>query len=151
MIVNALARHETKYSNSIFFVFLPSDFLQMVISQCMVYQVPPQSFQLPCVPPEETSDFPLSAGVAENPPSLNEEHATMKVNITALMDEDNLLCCQWSHTHINCVVYTAEMESKAFIYSDTTVVTSQQIGMPGEGIFNGSQNCAQNCGGGKFV
>ncbi|KAJ6662613.1 hypothetical protein lerEdw1_011750 [Lerista edwardsae] len=107
--------------------FLLLNFLQMVISQCMVYQVPPQSFQLPCVPPDETSDLPLPDGIAENPPSLNEEHTTIKANTTALMAEDHFLCCRWSDTHIDCVVYTAEMESEAFTYSDTDVVTSRQI------------------------
>ncbi|XP_053106518.1 leptin receptor isoform X2 [Hemicordylus capensis] len=107
--------------------FLQLNFLQMVISHCMVYQIPPQSFQLPCMPPAETSDFLLSAGIAENISTLNEEYTTIKVNATILMAEDNFLCCRWSDTHINCVIYTAEMETKAFTYSETDVITSQHI------------------------
>ncbi|XP_062993790.1 leptin receptor isoform X2 [Elgaria multicarinata webbii] len=106
---------------------LQLNFLQLVISHCMVYQIPPQSFQLPCVPPEKTSNFSLPAGIAENGPILSEEYGTIKANATALVAEDHFLCCRWSVTHINCFAYTTEMEAKSFIYSETGTLTSQQI------------------------
>lgn len=89
------------------------------------------------------SDLHLPAGVSENYSNLNEKHNTSKVNVTALVDEDNFLCCHWSDTHINCFVYTAKMETKAFTYSESSALTSQKTGMLENGGVKGSQNHRQ--------
>ncbi|XP_061489334.1 leptin receptor [Rhineura floridana] len=107
--------------------FLQLNFLRMVISYCMVYQIPPQSFQLPCVSTEKTSNFYLPAGIAQNGPGLDEEYGTIEANATTLVTEDHYLCCQWNDTHINCFIYIAEIEAKAFAYSKTGAFTSQEI------------------------
>lgn len=89
----------------------------------MVYQISPQSFQLPCEPTGKNYGFPLP--VAENSLSSSEEPVPTEANTTALVTEDHFLCCHWTDTYVNCFIYTAEMETKAF---------SQQIGMLVEGI-----------------
>ncbi|XP_062834285.1 leptin receptor isoform X2 [Anolis carolinensis] len=57
--------------------FLQLNFFQMAISHCMVYQIPPQSFQLPCVQPQKISNFSLSPEIVENSPSSNKEHDSL--------------------------------------------------------------------------
>ncbi|XP_054836521.1 leptin receptor [Eublepharis macularius] len=94
--------------------FLQLIFLQVVISHCMVYQIPPQNFQLPCEPTGKNSGFPSSVGTVENGLSSNEEHGPITANATSLAAEDHFLCCDWTDTYVNCFVYTAEMETKAF-------------------------------------
>lgn len=89
----------------------------------MVYRIPPQSFQLPCEP-TGNSGFPLPITIAEK--SSNEESAPTKANTTALVAEDHFLCCYWTDAYVDCFIYAAEMEIKAF---------TQQIGMLVEGFF----------------
>uniref|UniRef100_A0A803TVY8 Leptin receptor n=1 Tax=Anolis carolinensis TaxID=28377 RepID=A0A803TVY8_ANOCA len=101
----------------------------MAISHCMVYQIPPQSFQLPCVQPQKISNFSLSPEIVENSPSSNKEHGTSKINATALAAEDKFLCCHWSEIYINCFIYTAEMEARTLTYSEPGALSSHQIGV----------------------
>lgn len=98
----------------------------MVISHCMVYQIPPQSFEMPCIPPR----------MAEDSPTWQDVHGTIGDNATVLVAGDNFLCCHWSDTYMNCFVYTAEMEAKALISSRIVGSTLQQIGMLGKCAFN---------------
>ncbi|XP_072853859.2 leptin receptor isoform X1 [Pogona vitticeps] len=107
--------------------FLQLNFLQMAISHCMVYQIPPQNFELPCVPREKISNFSLPAGIAENGPTLKEEQGTNKVNATTLVAEDCFLCCHWSERYVNCFMYTEEMEARTFPDSETDALSSQPI------------------------
>ncbi|XP_077189555.1 leptin receptor isoform X2 [Paroedura picta] len=94
--------------------FLQLNFLQVVISYRMVYQIPPQSFQLPCEPTGKRSSFPFPVAIAENSLSSNEEPDPTETNATALVAEDNFLCCHWTDTYVNCFIYAAEMETKTF-------------------------------------
>ncbi|XP_042317110.1 leptin receptor [Sceloporus undulatus] len=107
--------------------FLKLNFLQMAFSHCMVYRIPPQNFHLPCVPPKKISNFSFPSEIVDNGPSLNEEHNTSKTNATALEAEDNFFCCHWRERSINCFIYTAEMEARAFTYSETSALSSHQI------------------------
>ncbi|KAJ7332627.1 hypothetical protein JRQ81_014807, partial [Phrynocephalus forsythii] len=107
--------------------FLQLNFLQMAISHCKVYQIPPQSFELPCVPPEKISNFSLPAGIAKSGPSSNEEHGTNTANATALVAEYCFLCCYWSERYLHCFIYTEEMEARTFTDSPTGALSSQPI------------------------
>ncbi|KAM3841770.1 leptin receptor [Vipera latastei] len=103
--------------NNILSGFLQLNFFQVVISHCMVYQIPPQSFEMPCIP----------ARIAEDGPTWQDVHGTIGANATVLVAEDNFLCCHWSDTYMNCFAHTAEMEAKAFISSRIVDSTLQQI------------------------
>lgn len=98
----------------------------------MVYQIPPQSIELPCSPPEKISNFSLPAGITENGPSLNEEHGPNTANATVLLAEDCFLCCHWSERYVNCFTYIGEMEAGTF--TQTGALPSQPIGVLEEDI-----------------
>uniref|UniRef100_A0A8D0HBY0 Leptin receptor n=1 Tax=Sphenodon punctatus TaxID=8508 RepID=A0A8D0HBY0_SPHPU len=83
-------------------------------------------FVLPCVSPDETSDLPLPDGIAESRPNSKGDNSRVKANATVLVAKESFLCCLGTETHMDCFVYTPEMEGKAFISSETSVLASQQ-------------------------
>ncbi|XP_026521499.1 leptin receptor [Notechis scutatus] len=102
--------------NNILTGFLQLNFFQVVISHCMVYQIPPQTFEMPCIPT-----------MAEDGSTWQDVHGTIGDNATVLVAGENFLCCHWSDTYMNCFAYTAEMEAKALISSRIVGSTLQQI------------------------
>ncbi|KAG8132510.1 hypothetical protein E2320_010361 [Naja naja] len=103
--------------NNILTGFLQLNFFQVVITHCMVYQIPPRTFEMPCIP----------ARIAEDGPTWQDVRGTIGDNATVLVAGENFLCCHWSDTYMNCFAYTAEMEAKALISSRIVGSTLQQI------------------------
>nr|AFF19464.1 leptin receptor [Dromaius novaehollandiae] len=102
------------------------DFLQMAVAHCMVYQIPPRNFSLPCVLLNETLLSPLSARAVEGWSGLNREHGAAEANSPLIMTEESFLCCLWSDNNIDCSLYRASMQTKMFIPSEISISASQE-------------------------
>ncbi|NWS72282.1 LEPR protein, partial [Crotophaga sulcirostris] len=109
------------------FAFIFADFLQMAVAHCMVHQIPPRNFTLPCMLLNETFLSPFSAGVVESCSGLRREHGAPKIKPPWLMNEDSFLCCLWTDNNIDCSLYRASMQARRFIPSEITISASQEI------------------------
>ncbi|XP_074689271.1 leptin receptor [Strix aluco] len=108
-------------------VFMLLDFLQMAVAHCMVHQIPPRNFTLPCMLLNETFLSPFSAGVVESSSALRKEHGASETKPPLLMNEESFLCCLWSDNNIDCSLYRASMQARKFIPSEITISASQEI------------------------
>ncbi|NWX16094.1 LEPR protein, partial [Aegotheles bennettii] len=108
------------------FAFIFSDFLQLAVAHCMVHQVPPRNFTLPCVLLNETFLSPFSAGVLESWSALRR---ASKAKPPLLMNEESFLCCLWSDNNIDCSLYRASMQARKFIASERSISAFKEIGL----------------------
>ncbi|KFV74363.1 Leptin receptor, partial [Struthio camelus australis] len=109
-------------------VFIFADFLQTAVAHCMVYQIPPRNFSLPCVLLNETLLSPFFTGAVEGWSGLNRERDAAEANSPLLMTEESFLCCLWSDNNIDCSLYRASMQAKVFIPSEISFSSSQEAG-----------------------
>ncbi|NXN28384.1 LEPR protein, partial [Nycticryphes semicollaris] len=109
------------------FAFMVADFLQTAVAHCMVHQIPPRNFTLPCMLLNETFLSPFSAEVVESWSGLRRERGTPEAKLPVLMNEERFLCCLWSDNNIECSLYRASMRARKFIPTEISVSTSQEI------------------------
>ncbi|KFV42786.1 Leptin receptor, partial [Tyto alba] len=107
--------------------FMFADFLQMAVAHCMVHQILPRNFTLPCMFLNETFLSPFSAGVVESWSGLRREHGASETKPPLLMNEESFLCCLWSDSIIDCSLYRASMQARRFIPSEINISASQEI------------------------
>lgn len=100
----------------------------MAVAHCMLHQIPPRNFTLPCMLLNETVLSPFSAGVVESLSGLRRRHGASKTTPPLLMDEESFLCCLWNDSSIDCSLYRASMQAKKFIPSEISSSTSQEKG-----------------------
>ncbi|NXQ86995.1 LEPR protein, partial [Nyctibius grandis] len=106
------------------FAFLFADLLQMAVAHCVVHQIPPRNFTLPCMLLNETFLSPFSAGVIESWSGLWRAPETKP---SSLMNEESFLCCLWSDNNIDCSLYRASMQARKFTPSEISISASQKI------------------------
>ncbi|NWS47580.1 LEPR protein, partial [Probosciger aterrimus] len=106
--------------------FVSADFLQMAVAHCMLHQIPPRNFTLPCMLLNETVLSPFSVGVVESWSDLRREHGASRIKPPLLMDEESFLCCLWNDSNIDCSLYTASMQARRFIPSEISSSASQE-------------------------
>ncbi|NWH55915.1 LEPR protein, partial [Geococcyx californianus] len=109
------------------FAFMFADFLQMAVTHCMVHQITPRNFTLPCMLRNETFLRPFSAGVVESSSGLRRQHGASETKLPLLMNEESFLCCLWSDNNIDCSSYRASMQARRFIPSEISISASQAI------------------------
>ncbi|XP_014792619.1 PREDICTED: leptin receptor [Calidris pugnax] len=109
------------------FAFIFADFLQTTVAHCMVHQIPPRNFTLPCMLLNETFLNPFSAEVVESWSGLRRERGTPETKPPLLMNEESFLCCLWSDNNIECSLYRASMRARTFIPSEINISASQEI------------------------
>ncbi|XP_063199840.1 leptin receptor isoform X3 [Chroicocephalus ridibundus] len=109
------------------FAFIFADFLQMAVARCMVHQIPPRNFTLPCMVLNETFLRPFSGEAVESWSGLRREHGASETKPPLLMNEESFLCCLWSDNNIDCSLYRASMRARKFISSDISISASQEI------------------------
>ncbi|XP_025930286.1 leptin receptor isoform X1 [Apteryx rowi] len=114
------------YWQIILTMFVQLDFLQMAVAHCMVYQIPPRNFSLPCVLLNETLLSPFSARTVEGWAGLNREHGAAEANSPLIMTEESFLCCLWSDNNIDCSLYRASMQARMFIPSEISISASRE-------------------------
>ncbi|XP_062437170.1 leptin receptor [Rhea pennata] len=114
------------YWQIILTMFVQLDFLQMAIANCMVYQIPPRNFSLPCVLLNETLLSPFSARAVEGWSDLNREHGAAEANSPVIMTEESFLCCLLSDNNIDCSLYRASMQARMLIPSEISISASQE-------------------------
>ncbi|XP_021260137.1 leptin receptor isoform X2 [Numida meleagris] len=102
------------------------DFLQMAAALCMVHEIHPRSFTLPCLLLNETSLSPSAAGVAESWSGLRREYGAAETKPSLLMNEESFLCCLWSDNNISCSLYRASMQEGMLIPSEISISASQE-------------------------
>uniref|UniRef100_A0A8C3KMQ3 Leptin receptor n=1 Tax=Calidris pygmaea TaxID=425635 RepID=A0A8C3KMQ3_9CHAR len=102
-------------------------FLQTTVAHCMVHQIPPRNFTLPCMLLNETFLNPFSAEVVESWSGLRRERGTPETKPPLLMNEESFLCCLWSDNNIECSLYRASMRARTFIPSEINISASQEI------------------------
>ncbi|NWX09219.1 LEPR protein, partial [Caloenas nicobarica] len=107
--------------------FIIAGFLQVAVAQCMVHQIPPRNFTLPCLLLNETFLSPFSAEVRESWSGLRREHGAPEIKPPVLMNEESFLCCLWSDNNIDCSLYRASMQARKFIPSEISISASQEI------------------------
>ncbi|NXT18736.1 LEPR protein, partial [Syrrhaptes paradoxus] len=107
--------------------FIFTDFLQMAVPHCMVYQIPPRNFTLPSMLLNETFLSPFSAGVIENWYGLRREDGASETKTPLLMNTESFPCCLWSDNNIDCSLYRASMQARKFIPSEISISASQEI------------------------
>ncbi|NXD86102.1 LEPR protein, partial [Halcyon senegalensis] len=112
---------------STLFAFIFADIFHMAGAHCMVHQVPPRNFTLPCMLLNETFLSPFSAGVVGSWSGLKREHGAPETKPPLLMKEESFLCCLWSDDNIDCSLYRASMQARKFIPSEISVSASQEI------------------------
>ncbi|NXL46981.1 LEPR protein, partial [Podilymbus podiceps] len=105
------------------FTFMLADFLQMAVASCMVHQILPRNFTLPCMLSNETFLSPSSAGVVEGQSSLTRASETKP---SLLTNEESFLCCLWSDNDIDCSLYRASMPERKFLPSEISISASQE-------------------------
>ncbi|XP_061859337.1 leptin receptor isoform X1 [Colius striatus] len=103
------------------------DFLQMAVAHCLVHQIPPRNFTLPCMLLNETFLSPFSAGVVESWSGLRREHGAPETKPHLPMNEESFLCCLRNDNNIDCSLYRASMKARKFIPSEISVSASQEI------------------------
>ncbi|NWY03003.1 LEPR protein, partial [Nothoprocta ornata] len=112
----------------LYFMFIFADFLHMAVAHCMVYQIPPRNFSLPCVLLNETLLSPLSARTVTGWAGFNPERGAAEANSPWVMTEESFLCCLWSDNNIDCSLYRASMHAKMFTPSESSTLASQETG-----------------------
>lgn len=100
----------------------------MALAQCMVHQIPPRNFTLPCMLLNKTVLSPFSAEVVESWSGWRIEHGAPETKPAVLMNEESFLCCLWSDNNIDCSLYRASMQARKFIPSEISISASQEIG-----------------------
>ncbi|XP_010226328.1 PREDICTED: leptin receptor-like, partial [Tinamus guttatus] len=110
----------------ILIVFVLLDFLHMAVARCMVYQIPPRNFSLPCVLLNETLLSPLSARAVAGWSGFSTERGAAGANSPWIMTEESFLCCLWGDNNIDCSLYRASMQARMFIPSETSISASQE-------------------------
>ncbi|NXS92021.1 LEPR protein, partial [Jacana jacana] len=106
--------------------FMFADFLQTAAARCMVHQIPPRNFTLPCMLLNETVLSPFSAEVVESWSGWRRELGTAETKSSSLMNEESFLCCLWSDNNFECSLYRASMRARKFIPSEISVSASQE-------------------------
>ncbi|NXJ66962.1 LEPR protein, partial [Rostratula benghalensis] len=109
------------------FAFMFADFIQTAVAHCMVHQIPPRNFTLPCMLLNETFLSPFSAEVVEGWSSLRRERGTPETRPPVLMNEESFLCCLWRDNNIECSLYRASMRARKLIPSEISISASQEI------------------------
>ncbi|XP_047918106.2 leptin receptor isoform X4 [Anser cygnoides] len=102
------------------------DFIHAAVARCMVHQILPRNFTLPCMLLNETVLSPFSAGVVESWSGLRRERGAAETNPPFLMNEESFLCCLWSDNNIDCSLYRASMQPRMFIPSEISISASQE-------------------------
>ncbi|XP_074953443.1 leptin receptor isoform X2 [Phalacrocorax aristotelis] len=105
-------------------IFMLLDLLQITVAHCMVHQIPPRNFTLPCMLQNETFLSPFSAGVVDSWSGLRR---ASKAKPSLLMNEESFLCCLWSGNNIDCSLYRASMQARNLIPSEIIISASQEI------------------------
>nr|ACF17729.1 leptin receptor [Anas platyrhynchos] len=100
--------------------------IHAAVAHCMVHQILPRNFTLPCMLLNETVLSPFSAGVVESWSGLMREHGAAETNPHLLMNEESFLCCLWSDNNIDCSLYRASMQPRMFIPSEISISASQE-------------------------
>ncbi|NXJ03340.1 LEPR protein, partial [Odontophorus gujanensis] len=109
------------------FVLLFVDFLCMAaVMACMVHEIHPRSFMLPCLLLNETSSSPFAAGVVESWSGLRREYGAAETNLPLLMNEESFLCCLWSVNNTDCSLYRANMQARMLIPSEISISAFQK-------------------------
>ncbi|NXE25240.1 LEPR protein, partial [Ardeotis kori] len=108
--------------------FVFADFLQMAVAHCIVHQIPPRNFTLPCVLLNETFLSPFSSGVVESWSSLRRQHGASETKPPLPVNEESFLCCLWSENTMDCSLYGASMQARKLIPSEIGVAASQEVG-----------------------
>ncbi|XP_014449361.1 leptin receptor isoform X1 [Alligator mississippiensis] len=112
------------YWQKVLTVFLHLDFLQMAVAHCLVHHIPPWSFMLPCMSPNETSIIPVPSGVVETNSCLNGGCGMADTNPMVGVTDQSFLCCLWNDININCSLYKPSTETKSFISTEISVLAS---------------------------
>uniref|UniRef100_A0A663FK85 Leptin receptor n=1 Tax=Aquila chrysaetos chrysaetos TaxID=223781 RepID=A0A663FK85_AQUCH len=99
----------------------------MAVAHCMVHQIAPRNFTLPCMLLNETFLSPFSAGVVESWSGLRRDHGASETKPPLLMNEESFLCCFWSDSDIDCSLYRASMQARNFIPSEISISASQEV------------------------
>ncbi|XP_064928055.1 leptin receptor isoform X17 [Columba livia] len=115
------------YQQIILATFVLLGFLQVADAQCMVHQIPPRNFTLPCMLLNKTFLSPFSAEVVESWSGWRIEHGAPETKPPVLMNEESFLCCLWSDNNIDCSLYRASMQARKFIPSEISISASQEI------------------------
>ncbi|NXT58137.1 LEPR protein, partial [Pluvianellus socialis] len=110
----------------VIFAFVFADFLQMAVAHCMVHQIPPRNFTLPCMLLNETVLSPFSAEVVESWSGLRRERGASEAKSPLLRNEESFLCCLWSDNNFGCSLYRASMQAREFIPSEISISASQE-------------------------
>ncbi|XP_064310950.1 leptin receptor isoform X2 [Phalacrocorax carbo] len=105
-------------------IFMLLDLLQITVAHCLVHQIPPRNFTLPCMLQNETFLSPFSAGVVDSWSGLRR---ASKAKPSLLMNEESFLCCLWSGNNIDCSLYRASMQARNLIPSEIIISASQEI------------------------
>lgn len=100
----------------------------MAAAHCMVHEIHPRSFTLPCLLLNETSSSPSAAGVVRSRSGWRREHGVAETNPSLLMDEESFLCCLWSNNNTSCSLYSANMQARMLIPSEMSISASQERG-----------------------
>ncbi|KAM9280077.1 leptin receptor [Cariama cristata] len=115
------------YWQIILTVFVLLEFLQMTAARCMVHEIPPRNFTLPCMLLNETFLNPFSAEVVQSWSRLRREHGASETKPSLQVNEESFLCCLWSVNNIDCSLYRASMQGRKFIPSEISISASQEI------------------------
>ncbi|OXB66631.1 hypothetical protein ASZ78_013890, partial [Callipepla squamata] len=108
------------------FVLIFVDFLRTAAAQCMVHEIQPRSFMLPCLLLNETSSSPFAAGVVESWSGLRREYGAAETHLPLLMNEESFLCCLWSDNITDCSLYRADMHAGMLIPSEISISAFQK-------------------------
>ncbi|OXB82163.1 UNVERIFIED_CONTAM: hypothetical protein H355_009042, partial [Colinus virginianus] len=108
------------------FVLIFVDFLRTAAAQCMVHEIQPRSFMLPCLLLNETSSSPFAAGVVESWSGLRREYGAAETNLPLLMNEESFLCCLWSDNNTDCSLYRADMHAGMLVPSEISISAFQK-------------------------
>ncbi|NWU97940.1 LEPR protein, partial [Upupa epops] len=106
--------------------FIFADFLHMAAAHCMVHQIPPWNFTLPCVLLNNTFRSPVSAGFVESWSGLRRGLRVPVTKPPVLVNEESFLCCLWGGDGMDCSLYRASMQARKLIPSETSVSAAQE-------------------------
>ncbi|KFP90494.1 Leptin receptor, partial [Apaloderma vittatum] len=107
--------------------YLFSDFLHMAVAHCMVHQISPRNFTLPCMLLNETVLSPFSTGVVKGWAGPRREQEPSETKPSLPTGEESFPCCLWSGNSIDCSLHRASMQARNFIPSEISVSASQDI------------------------
>ncbi|NXO04082.1 LEPR protein, partial [Rhinopomastus cyanomelas] len=107
--------------------FIFADILQMAAAYCMVHQIPPWNFMVPCVLLNETFLSPFSAGFVESWSGLTREQRAPVTKTPVVLNEEGFLCCVWGDNNMDCSLYRASMQTRKLIPSEKNGSAPQEI------------------------